>query len=236
MIRNLEIKNSLNCGTVIAGCYEDRVEQMNLLCYYGIRMDSMVMPEEDFVVKQFYGTLDQIHDLMKGIDKDTLWRGYYASSLDALERYQSGDEHALHYVGGEVERFLKPVVEVCRSAFLLDNPKWVYQDRWGCFLRARADVVCVHQVLLWDGNKFTRCARYGFEGLKYVRPDKGWITYDGKSCGVPHMIDSHATGDAYSRLFVVEEEYDNLDAAKWDMQREDVFNYEQISRELFSGC
>lgn len=50
------------------------------------------------------------------------------------------------------------------------------------------------------------------------------------------MIDSHGNCDAYSRLFVAEEEYDNLDAAKWDMQQGDKLNYEQISRELFSGC
>jgi len=185
MIRNLEIKNDLNCGTVIAGCYEDRVELMNQIHYYSIRMDSMVMPEEDFVIKQFFGSLDEVHGLMTEIDKDTVWREYYASSFDALKRYQSGDEHALHYVGGEVERLLKPVVEVCRSAFLLDNPEWTYQDKWSCLMRARADVVCVHQVLLWNGNKFIRCARYGFEGLERAHSDRGWIPYDGTSCGVP---------------------------------------------------
>ncbi len=236
MIRNLEVKNDLNCGNVIAGCYEDRAEQMNLQCYYGIRMDSMVMPEEDFVIKQFFGTLEQVNDLMTEIDKDTLWREYYASSLDAFERYQSGDAYSLHYVGGDAEQFLRPVIEVCRSAFLLDNPEWTYQDKFGCLMRARADVVCVHQVLLWDGNYFIRCARYGFEGLECVHSEKGWIPYDGKSCGVPAMIDSQGAGDAYCRLFMVEETYDDLDIAKWDIQQGNKLNYEQISRELFSGC
>ena len=123
MIRNLDVKIDLNGGTVIAGCYEDRMELMNRQPYYGILMDSMVMPEEDFVVKQFYGTADEVHDLMTQIGNDPLWRDYYASSLDAMERYQSGDEFAMHYAGGEVERFLEPVIEVCRSAFLLDNPE-----------------------------------------------------------------------------------------------------------------
>lgn len=236
MVRNLETKNDLSCGTVIAGCYEDRVELMNQIHYYGMQMDSMVMSEEDFTIKQFFGTLEQVDDLLTEIDKDALWRDYYASTIAAWEAYQSGDEFAMHYAGGQVERFLKPVVEVCRSAFLLDNPEWVYQDRWGCLLRARADVVGVHQVLLWDGNKFTRCARYGFEGLECVHSEKGWIPYDGTSCGVPCMIGSRGAGDAYSRLFAVEETYDNLEAAKWDMQQGIKLNYAQVSRELFSGC
>ena len=66
--------------------------------------------------------------------------------------------------------------------------------------------------------------------------DKGRVTYDGESRGVPHMIDSQGTGDAYSRLFVVEETYDDLNAAKWDIQQGNILNYEQISRELLSGC
>ena len=236
MVRNLETKNDLSCGTVIAGCYEDRVGLMNQIHYYGMQMDSMVMPEEDFAIKQFFGTLEQVDDLLAEIDKDALWRDYYASTIAAWEAYQSGDEFAMHYAGGQVERFLKPVVEVCRSAFLLEKPEWIYQNKCGCLLRARADVVGVHQVVLWDGNIFIRCARYGFEGLERAHSDRGWIPYDGTSCGVPCMIDSHGTGDAYSRLFVVEETYDNLDAAKWDIQQGNKLNYEQVSRELFSGC
>ena len=119
---------------------------------------------------------------------------------------------------------------------MLENIEWTYQDKWGCLLRARADVASVHQVLLGDGGKFIRCARYSFEGLKRVHSDKGWISYDGTPCGVPHMIGSRGNGDAYSRLFVAEETYDNLDAAKSDVQQGDKLNYEQISRELFSGC
>ena len=157
MIKNWNVQIDLNGGKAVAGCFEDRMELMNHQPYYGVQMDSMVMPEEDFVIKQFYGTLDQVTDLMKEIDKDALWREYYASSLDALERYQAGDVYASHYVGGDVEIFLKPVIEVCRSAFLLENPAWTYQDKWGCCLRARAAAVGVDQALLWDGNTFIRC-------------------------------------------------------------------------------
>lgn len=236
MIRNLETNMNLSAGNVIAGCYEDRVELMNQIHYYGIWLDCLKLPEQELVIKQFYGTLEQVDGLLSEIDKDEWWREYYASTLAAWDACQSGDDCALHYVGRGVERLLSPVVEVCRSAYLIDNPEWIYQDKWGCLMRARADVVGVHQVLLWDGNKFIRCARYGCEGLERAHSDKGWIPYDGTSCGIPYMIDSHGTSDAYNRLFVVEEEYDNLDAAKWDMQQGNKLNYEQISRELFSGC
>lgn len=49
------------------------------------------------------------------------------------------------------------------------------------------------------------------------------------------MIDSHGTGDAYSRLFVVEETYDNLEAAKWDMQQGVKLNYAQVRRGNVQG-
>ena len=229
-------KYNLCAGTVIAGCFEDRIELMNQIRYYGIRLDCLKGPEEELVIKQYYGTLEQIDGLLSDIDMAEWWREYYASTIAVWEEYQSGDNGALHHVGREVERLLRPVIEVCRSAFMIENAEWVCLDKCGLDMKARADVVGVHQVLLWDGNRFIRCARYGFTGLECAHSDKGWITYDCTSCGVPYMIDSHGTGDANNRLFVVEEEYDNLDAAKWDMQREDYFNYEQISRELFSRC
>lgn len=135
-----------------------------------------------------------------------------------------------------MESLLKPVVEVCRSAYMIENAEWVCLDKCGLDIKARADVVGVHQVLLWNGNRFIRCARYGFAGLESAYSDKGWTIYDGTSCGVPYLIDTCGNGNAHNRLFVVEEMYDNLDTAKWDMQREDYFDFEQIGRELFSGC
>lgn len=236
MSKNLEIQGAMSYGKVISGCYEDCLGLMNHQLYFGLRMDSVVMPEEDYVIKNLYGTLDQVCDLMAHIDKDIVWREYYASSLDALERYQNGDEWAMHYVGGEAESFLTPVMEVGRSAYMIEDAEWLYRDKCGSYIRAKADTVGIHQVLLWDGNKYVRCARYGFEGLSRAHTDKGWIPYDGTSCGVPCMIDSHGNGDAYNRLFVVEDTYKDLETAMRNMQREDNFKYEQVSRELFSGC
>ena len=41
---------------------------------------------------------------------------------------------------------------------------------------------------------------------------------------------------ANNRLFVIEGVYDDLAFAMADMQKEDTFHYQQISRELFTGC
>ena len=229
-------KYNLCAGTVIAGCFEDRIELMNQIRYYGIRLDCLKGPEEELVIKQYYGTLEQIDGLLSDIDMDEWWREYYASTIAAWEDYQSGDVCALHHVGRGVESLLKPVVEVCRSAYMIENAEWVCLDKCGLDIKARADVVGVHQVLLWNGNRFIRCTRYGFAGLESAYSDKDWTIYDGTSYGVPYLIDTYGNGNAHNRLFVVEEMYDNLDTAKWDMQREDNFDYEQISRELFSGC
>lgn len=97
-------------------------------------------------------------------------------------------------------------------------------------------MVDVEQVLLQDGNRLIRCARYWFEGLQNVESPKGWKQFAGNSRGIPYMVESDEEGVASLRLFVQEQEYAEEKTALQDMQQMDKLNYRQLSRELFSGC
>lgn len=235
MNKKMESNKLISTGTVIAGCYEDQPELMNMVDHYRIELDCMRMPEMELVVRTYYGTLEQIEGLMAWIDTDPWWREYYASTLAAWEEYQAGDQNAMHTVGWEVKRLLTPVTEICRSAYLIDDFGWAYRDKQGHVAKAGVDVLGVHQVLLWDGNKYIRCARYGMCGLKYVHPVEGWIDYDGASRGVPCMIDTNGIGNGLNRLYVVEEEYDDLDRAKWAIKVGKRLNFARITEEMLTG-
>ena len=238
MMKNETIETTENTYNpyVVIGAFEDSKDLMNKSPYYRIRLDGLVMPEEKLVIKEFFGTQEQIGELLNEIDKDVWWREYYAYTLDAWEKYQAGDHDAVHFVGSDAERLLTPVTEICRSAYLIDNARWRYKDKYGCIMLADADMVDVNQVLLQDGYRYIRCARYWFEGLCRVHSDKGWVFYDGVSRGIPCLMKSLEEGTANNRLFVIEGVYDDVDSAMADMQKEAKFHYQQISRELFTGC
>lgn len=230
----METKN----GYIVAGAYEDRAELMNQVQYYRLRLDCLIQPEEILVIKEFLGTLEQIGALFDQIGLDEWWCGYYASTFNAWDKFRAGDYGAVHFVGYNVERLLTPVCEICRSGYLIDDVRWCCHDKFGGVMLANAKTVDANQVLLRDGNRYVRAARYRFEGLRFTSADRDeeWITYDGTSRGVPYMVDCSAAGTATSRLLVVEAEYDDPEIAVADMQAEGKFNYLQISRELFSGC
>ena len=230
----METKN----GYIVAGAYEDRAELMNQVQYYRLRLDCLIPPEEILVIKEFFGTLEQIGAFLDQIALDEWWHGYYASTLNAWDKFRAGDYGAVHFVGYNVERLLTPVCEICRSGYLIDDVRWCYQDKLGDITLADAKTVDANQVLLRDGNRYVRAARYCFEGLRSTSAecDGEWISYNGTAHGIPYMVDYSAEGTATNRLLVVEAEYDDPEFAVADMQVEGKFNYLQISGELFSGC
>ena len=220
----------------VAGMYEDRSAFMNMQQYYSIELDCMTRPDGELMIKEFFGTLEQIGELIGIIAADDWVSECYASTIRAWKQFQKGNLGVTHVVGSETKRLLTPVNELCRSKFLIDRPQWTYEDRYGCILRAAADMVDVEQVLLQDGNRLIRCARYWFEGLQNVESPKGWKLFAGNSRGIPYMVESDEEGIASLRLFVQEQLYAEEKTALQDMQQMDKLNYRQLSRELFSGC
>ena len=211
--------------------FEDAPELM-VEKYYLIRLDLMLRPEEDFVVRTYCGTLEAIGELIRCLDQDEQNRHYYESTVAAWEAWQAGDKMALHHVGADVVPLLIPAREMCRSAFLLDEAEWRYTDKHGCTMLASADTVDVHQVLLYRGHYF-RFARYQFGGLCRVHSDKGWVDYHVDDGGVPGMICQADNGEIHSRLYVLVDEFSAYQAGADAMHSDQCVDYSRISEDLF---
>ena len=223
--------NEQKTHSVFEFSFEDTAELMNEK-YYLIKLDFMLRPEEDFVVRTYCGTLEVIGELIRCLDQDEQNRHYYESTIAAWEAWQQGDKMALHHVGAEVVPLLIPAKELCRSAFLLDEAQWSYTDKFGCTMLASADTVDVHQVLLYRGH-FFRFARYQFGGLCRIHSDKGWVDYCVDDGGVPGMIYKTANGEIHSRLYVLVDEFTAYQTGVDAMQSDRCIDYNRISLELF---
>lgn len=217
--------------TVFEHAFEDAPELM-VEKYYLIKLDLMLRPEEEFVVRTYCGTLEEIGKLINSLDQNEWNRHYYESTIAAWEAWQAGDKMALHHVGANVEPLLIPAREMCRSAYLLDEAQWSYTDKFGCTMLASADTVDVHQVLLYRGHYF-RFARYQFGGLCRVHSDKGWVDYHVDDGGVPGMIYKTANGEIHSRLYVLVDEFNTYQAGADAMHSDQCVDYSRISEDLF---
>ena len=217
--------------TVFEHAFEDAPELM-VEKFYLIKLDLMLRPEEDFVVRTYCGTLEEIGKLISCLDQNEWNRHYYESTIAAWEAWQQGDKMALHHVGANVEPLLIPAKEMCRSAYLLDEAQWSYTDKFGCTMLASADTADVHQVLLYRGH-FFRFARYQFGGLCRVHSDKGWVDYHVDDGGVPGMIYTTDNGEIHSRLYVLVDEFTAYQNGLDAMQSDQRIDYSRISEDLF---
>lgn len=222
--------NEQKTHSVFEFAFEDAPELM-VEKYYLIKLDLMLRPDEDFVVRTYCGTLEAIGELIRCLDQDEQNRHYYESTIAAWEAWQAGDKMAQHQVGADVVPLLIPAREMCRSAFFLDEAEWRYTDKHGCTMLASADTVDVHQVLLYRGHYF-RFARYQFSGLCRVHSDHGWVDYhvDG---GIPGMIYTTDNGEIHSRLYVLVDEFFAYQAGADTMHSDQCVDYSRISEDLF---
>jgi hypothetical protein len=203
--------------------------------YYVIQLEDYTLPSYLPFPKTYYGTLDQIRQLIYLLASEEWTREYYTSTISAMDSFDFGNLAAVHDVAGHMERLLTPVGELCRSTYLCGGAQWYYTDQYGCALPAKAELVDVEQVLLQDGDRYLRCGKFRFEGLSNAMPMNGWDLHDGYCEGLPNMGQYFEPGAIQMRLFVLEQEYANETTARKDMATEGLLDYSRVSGELFSG-
>lgn len=157
---------------------------------------------------------------------------YFGLRLEGSNNQYFGTSDQIREVEAEVNEILDPVTEVSRSGYMVDYPRWTFMNDKGEVVEAMADMVDLHQVLFEYGKRYVRAARFCFENLKYRLPGQDWMPFvASKASDIIMPLGEHG---ACSLLYVVEDEYTSLRAAKRAMRQEDNFNYQQISRELFA--
>ena len=157
---------------------------------------------------------------------------YFGLRLEGSNNQYFGTSDQIREVEAEVNEILDPVTEVSRSGYMVAYPRWTFMNDKGEFVEALADMVDLHQVLFEYGKRYVRAARFCFENVKYRLPGQDWMPFVASKAS--DIIMPLGENGACSLLYVVEDEYTSLRAAKRAMRQEDNFNYQQISRELFA--
>ena len=157
---------------------------------------------------------------------------YFCLRVQGSHNLYFGTSAQIREVDAEMDDVLDPVVEVSNSGYMVHYPRWVYMDTDGQYVEAQADMMDIHQVLFEYGNRYIRAARCCFEGLRSRRPREDWMLFAPKKASA--IIMPIGECGACSLVYVVEDEYTSLRAAKRAMQKEDNFDLRRISCELFA--
>ena len=157
---------------------------------------------------------------------------YFCLRLQDSHNQYFGTSAQIREIEADVDAIMNPVVEVSNAGYMVHYPRWVYMDASGQYVEAQAEMMDIHEVLFEVGNRYIRAARCCFEGLQSRHPREDWVPFSPRKASAIIMpIGEHG---AVSLLYVVEDEYTCLRSAKHAMQKEDNFNLQRISCELFA--
>lgn len=143
-------------------------------------------------------------------------RARYKDLIQGIRQYDTSPD-AVHYAGGVAYQIMRPVEEVYRREFTLENHKWTYETCQENLYRLSADLVGISQILVKGDSFYLRCSRARFVGLAVSYLRSGWLHLLDGTFGFPEMIQlEDKEGPRYSMsLSIGQQAYflDDKDAA-----------------------
>ena len=184
---------------------------------YEICLEDYTKPRYTSAIQTYYGTEDEIRDLMERLRNSTNGAAVrYSETIEAVEYYDL-DNELTHTVAGQTLPILKPVEEVCRIETQINNQYWNYQTYEGAIIRCYASRVDVSQCLIATDSGYERCVKASFTGLGVHHHGIGWVNPCNHFKGFPGMVIFDGER-ATATLFASQMHYDpeELDAAMAD--------------------
>lgn len=137
---------------------------MNNKQYYEINLEDYRFPRYASAVRSYYGTMDDIINLMVRLADNDWTRTRYQETIEAAEYYDL-DPEITHTVAGQAFPILTPVEEVACFETQLTNRSWYYTAYNGVVYPCWAEHLDVCQTLIRTGDGYTRCMRASVSGL-----------------------------------------------------------------------
>lgn len=179
---------------------------MNNKQYYEINLEDYSFPRYASAVKSYYGTMDDVINLMVRLADNDWTRIRYQETIDAAEYYDL-DPEITHTVAGQVLPILTPVEEIARFETKLTNRSWYYTAYNGVVYPCWAENLDVCQTLIRAGDGYRRCLRASVSGLNVCHHSIGWANPTDVIKGFPGMVSwdgEHHT----MNMFVPQAHYD----------------------------
>lgn len=201
--------------------------------FYAIQLEDYSLKNIFPVTKTYYGTLDQIGEVIDHLATDMAMSIKYSSTIYSFHSFLCGNTEAVHIVAGETMRLLTPVTLHFETTIILQNPEWQFNNGAHNYC-LRADLVNMHQVLLQDGDMYLRCARPCYEGLQYRNPCEDWADLPDELNGFPYIYARDSNWHCL-RLYVMEQVETEPDPCMIRMKDSGFICHHEACNDLFGG-
>lgn len=176
---------------------------------FEIKLEDYRFPRYASAVKSYYGTMDDIVNLMVRLSDSDWTRTRYQETIDAAEFYDL-DTEVTHIVAGQAFPILTPVEEVARFETQLTNRSWYYTAYNGAVYPCWAEKLDICQTLIRTGDGYQRCLKAFVSGLNICHHGTGWTTPGSAIKGFPGMVTFDGTSHSIVRQIRSALEYDDI--------------------------
>ena len=178
--------------------------------WYALQLEDYARPAFSSATKWYYGTLEEIRDLMKYLAHSKNRRKSHKDTLRAFQEFCAGKEDATHDAAYGKRLLMKRVTCIAETELELKDYIWEHLNiwRWPCPLKASH--ILVKQCIIWDGERYIRCIKPTFAELcdESIREKGKWDSMHGIGFwGFPGMLREKETVHSCS-LYIEEMFYD----------------------------
>ena len=160
---------------------------MNNKQLYEIRLEDYSAPRYASAVKSYYGTKNDINNLICHLRNDDSIRARYSETIVAFETYD-GTNLPVHNVAGQIVPILTSVQELSRLETRLTAPVWNFTACAGGIYPCRAKGVTLCQNLIHTDNGYERCLKAQILDLEICFQRFGWCRPNDVVWGFPGIV------------------------------------------------
>ena len=140
---------------------------------FQIKLEDYAAPRYASVIKSYYGSMEEMIDMLTRLEDDPQACTRYKETLDAAEYYDL-DDQATHTVAGKTLPIFTPATIVSRHEDTLEKPYWYYvtpdQRVFPCY----ATQIDLRQTLVETETGYDRCVQANLSDLCVCYQNTGW--------------------------------------------------------------
>ena len=185
--------------------------------------------------KMYIGTEAEIRTAIEAMKKsDTGSR----ETIDAVERYLSGDKTATHNIAYNEIPILEPCIRIASSTLTLGEYSWEHINVWGFPYIMKCDSAEVKQIIIKYKRKYYRCVRAWFKNLCFESVIKKRTLLGDFYLGPAYLFDVKDKTDEgrtmNNLLYVAEEVYAKLEDAEDKLLSEEHLVFKGFCDDIFA--
>lgn len=209
---------------------------MNQEQYYSIEFDDYSTSGFASLAKQFFGTIDEISELIGLLVADPELCGRFSDTAEALDSFLKGVVDAQHTVCYEKRRLLTPVDLIYKRDADLDSREWEHLNVWGSPYKMKADRIKASQAVFKTGDQYRVGIKCTFENLCYLGISldgrDAWIKLNDSLWGFPNIFEVGERFHRY-RLYTLKDGFSSLEEAVSVVDNEAELEFERILDDVF---